>query len=268
MAMRGYWDELWRELLREGTQAYACTAGIKGGVARCRNLIPCSAHPDGTPKAPRPDRVLLKVNLSKAWDDRFQKAGIPLLQRTWERAQQLRADHVESAGQLGRNAFAVRTQQSPQRNQTFQGQEVPENADTGCPVFGNEGVTKGVSGQSLSKTSWDLRDAGFRLVAAHRLQRNWKPPVRLVLIFEKGQGARDVQFPWELFRELVATCFKQVDVWANERRPDNLVVHTVNCGARDDKATPAYGLRFAGGDWGVQTAISSLWITDLWITKG
>ena len=247
------WDEFWRTLLREGTQAYACTAGIKGGVARCRNLIPCSAHPDGNPKAPRPDRVIVKVNLSKEWNNRFQEAGIPLLQRTWERAQELSAQRVESAEQLGRNAFAVRAGQ--QRNQ----QELPESADTGCPVFGNEGVTRGVNGQSLSKTCWDLRDAGFRLVHAHRLQRNWKPPVRLVLTFERGQGAQDIEFPWELFQGLVATCFKQVDVWANERRPDNLVVHTVNCGARDDKAVPAYDLRYAGGDWGVQTARSSLW---------
>lgn len=257
--MDRYWNEFWRTLLREGTQAYACTAGIKGGVARCRNLIPCSAHPDGTPKAPRPDRVLLKVNLSKQWDTRFQEAGIPLLQRTWERAQELSAQHIESAGQLGRNAFAVRRTQQQPRNQMFQGQEVPENADTGCPVFGNKGIVAGLSGRSLSKASWDLHDAGFRLVHAHRLQRNWKPPTRLVLIFERGQGSRDVEFPWELFRELVSTCFKQVDVWANERRPDNLVIHTVNCGARDDKAVPAYDLRYAGGDWGVQTTTSSLW---------
>lgn len=72
------------------------------------------------------------------------------------------------------------------------------------------------------------------------------------MVWERTPG-NDVRFPWKLFHELTATCFMQVDVWANDRDPKTgKVVHTVNCAQRkDDGATPAYALGFAGGDWAV-----------------
>lgn len=245
-------NSLWRELLREATQPYACTAGIHDGIARCRNLIPCSVHPDGTPKAPRPDTVLVKINLNERWSNRFGLAKIPLLDRTPERARELAAKNISNARQLGRDAFTIRKHQQTDRHQE---EAVPEAADSGCPVFGPGGITRGVRGRSIAKVTWQLRDHGFRLVHAHLLARNWKPPVRLVMVFSK-ENPEDIRFPWHLFQELTTTCFKQVDVWANGRDLNGNVVHTVNCGKRED-SPPSYDLIFADGDWMVQSVVSA-----------
>lgn len=226
---------------------YACTAGIKGGVARCRKLVPCPDHGDDAMPAPRPDVVLVKINLNKVWDERFAQEGIPTLQRSWDRAQQLGADHQERAEKLDRDAFHIRERQASQGLR--EDADVPEIADSGCPVFGPDGLKDGVQGSSIAKIGFQLRDSGYRLVHAHRLMRDWKPPIRLVMVWEKTDG-RDVLFPWRLLGELTDTTFKQVDVWANDRDKNGRVVHTVNCGKREDGTTPAaYALGFAKGDW-------------------
>lgn len=222
---------------------YACRAGIRGGIARCRNMVPCAVHGDDAVPAPRPDVVLVKVNLNRVWGERFEQKGVPVLQRTWDRAQQLGTEHTQRAEQLGRNALYIREQQV--RNEH---EEVPESADSGCPVFGKEGLKDGVQGSSIARIGFQLRDSGYRLLHAHRLMRDWKPPMRLVMVWEKTEG-RDIPFPWPLLGELTSTCFMQVDVWANDRDKNGRVVHTVNCGKREDGATPAYALGFARGDW-------------------
>ncbi|MBI2123760.1 MAG: hypothetical protein HYU04_00775 [Candidatus Wildermuthbacteria bacterium] len=224
---------------------YACTAGIKGGIARCRKLVPCPDHGDDAVLAPRPDVVLVKINLNKVWGERFANEGIQVLQRTWDRAQQLGDEHVQRAQQLGRNALYIREEQA--RQGLRENADVPEAADSGCPVFGADGLKDGVQGSSITRIGFQLRDSGYRLVHAHRLMRDWKPPIRLVMVWEKTNG-RDVLFPWRLLSELTNTTFMQVDVWANDRDKNGRVVHTVNCGKREDGA-PAYGLGFAKGDW-------------------
>lgn len=223
---------------------YACKAGIKDGIARCRNMVPCAMHGDDAVPAPRPDVVLVKINLNRIWDERLK--DIPLLKRSWDHAQELGAEHQERAENMGRNPFHIRDQQG--RNERYQQEETPESADSGCPVFGKEGLKDGVAGSSIAKIGFQLRDSGYRLVNAHRLMRDWKPPIRLVTVWEKTEG-RDIRFPWPLLGELTSTCFMQVDVWVNDRDKNGRVVHTVNCGKRDDNATPAYALVFAGGDW-------------------
>ncbi len=215
---------------------YACKAGIRGGVARCRNMAPCPepSHRDGSaPAAPQPDVVLVKVNLSGGWDPRFAAAGIPLFGRSPERSWALAAQHRAQAEQLGRNPFAIRDEGEP------------ESADSGCPVFGKAGAQL----VAIKEVVPDLFLAGFRLVGKpHRLARQNKPPVRLVLEFAKD-GDLFPKFPWALYQELITTCFGQVDVWANPRDQRGEVVHTVNCGRRDDKGTPSHQIRFADGDW-------------------
>lgn len=227
---------------------YACPAGVQGGVARCRKLVPCPDHPDDAPKAPRPEVVLVKVNLSRTWEKRFRQAGAPVVERTWDRAQQLGAEHADRAKRLGRDALHIREQQN--RNEQHKDEAIPESADSGSPVFGPEGLTDGVQGHSVAKLGFQLRDSGFRLVNAHLLVRKHKPPTRLVMVWERTTE-RDIRFPWPLFQELTNTTFGQVDVWANDRDSRGNVSHTVNCGARDDDAAPAYRLKFAGGDWEV-----------------
>lgn len=215
---------------------YACKAGIRGGVARCRNMEPCAAHPDGQPPAPRPDVVLVKVNLNDKWIERFAKAGFRVLNRLPDRAEDLAAIHEEQAKRLGRDPFVIRERREGHADD-------PESADSGCPVFGKDGLQS--VGIGLME---ELEQAGFRLSGfPHILARDWKPPKRLVLQFTRA--GEEVAFPWLLFRQLINTCFGQVDVWANGRDGRGLVVHTVNCGKRDDKASPFFRLEYAGGDW-------------------
>jgi len=224
---------------------YACRAGIRGGVARCRKLEPCPDHPNGQPPAPRPDVVLVKVNLSDQWVREFTGASVRRLDRSPERADALAAEHRARAEALGRDAFAIREAREGKA-------EDPESADSGCPVFGRGGVQF----ISIAGLVEELEKAGFKLSGIpHILAREWKPPQRLVLQFTKDQP--EVAFPWPLFRKFIATCFGQVDVWANGRDDRGLVVHTVNCGKRDDAGKPAYVLRFVAGDWTAEPAANA-----------
>lgn len=216
----------------------ACKGGIQDGLARCRNLMgSCFNHLDGLPPAPRPDVVLLKVNLNNVWNPRF--GSVSLVERSPERAAELGEDHRRRAETLGRNSLVIRQQRDGKTNN-------PEAHDSGCPVFTKVGIQL----VDIRGVIPELLEAGFRLENAHRLTRNWKPPVRLVLIFSKV-APQSVEFPWDLFKELVDTSFGQVDVWANDPDGRGNVVHTVNCGQRDQKETSLV-LCFAAGDWEVK----------------
>ena len=210
--------------------------------------MPCTVHGEDAVSAPRPDRVLVKLNLNKYWDALFERMGIRIVDRSPERAVVLQEEHEEQAQQLRRNAYHIR--QSQEQRGLREDTNIPEAADSGCPVFGSDGLREGIQGDSLSKVTFQLRDAGFRLVNAHRLSRSWKPPIRLVLVYEQGQK-NDIRFPWPLFRELVHTTFMQLDVWANGVDKNGNVVHTVNCGERDDSRKALLSLQYQGGDWGV-----------------
>ena len=212
---------------------YACKAGVHNGIARCRNLTPCPVHPDGIPPAPRPDVALIKINLNRRWREQFTKAGVPQLERSPARASELAEENVAQATKLDRHPFVIRGEI-----------DSPESADSGSPVFGKSGL-QNVSLRSLVS---ELQRKGFALTGVpHLLSRNWKPPVRLVLEFSKGTPAKD--FPWHLFRELINTCFGQVDVWANPTNRHGLVPHSVNCGKRNNGAKPIHVLHYANGDW-------------------
>jgi len=221
----------------------ACTAGIKNGLARCRNEKgKCSNHHTVSvwAPAPRPDVILLKANVNEKWEVRLRSAGVATHLRSFERAQQLETQHVERAKALGRDAYSARDERDHG--------DMPEAADSGCPVFGKSGLADlAVSVEGLVK---ELFAAGFVLSAAHLLKRYHKPPVRLVMEFSKPQNkAALANFPWTTVKQLLAATFNQVDVWANDRDPrTGHVVHTVNCGKRQDGA-PQHQLHFADGDW-------------------
>lgn len=180
------------------------------------------------------------MNLNPRRDAEFARAGVKQLTRSYERSEQLGQEHAARAEALDRNPFVVR-----------QGREnditTPETADSGCPVFGKDGLHS----VSIRGLITELQLEGFILSSAHRLFRFHKPPIRLVMEFvRKGEKLELTNFPWTLFNTHTETCFGQVDVWANDRNPkDGRVVHTVNCGQRDDSARPRYRLKFASGDW-------------------
>ena len=202
----------------------------------------CEIHPEGSTLAPRPDIVLIKANVNKEWMRRLSEAGVKKFNRSRERAFQLAAEHKKQARSLGRSAFAIRKRREGSSAS-------PEAADSGTPVFGDNGL-QSVRVDTILLT--ELASAGFRLSNIYMLARDWKPPVRLVLEMTAvtGKPALTVSGSLgELLEELLSTCFGQVDVWANPRNHEE-VVHTVNCGKRGDSMEPQW-LRFAGGDWGV-----------------
>jgi hypothetical protein len=223
----------------------ACTFSIKGGLARCREeQSNCDSHRNGVAsreKAPRPTVILLKVNVNEKWEKAFIAASVPVETRSFGRAEQLERQRVEVAEAMGRDPYAVRQSSGRDRG-------VPEDVDTGCPVFGNAGLA-GLN-VSLSSLSNELHAAGFVLTQAMLLKRFHKPPTRLVLEFTRDIKSASISRQLiDLCAELTDTVFNQVDVWANPRQADGRTVHTVNCGKRDDSAKEQYRLSYADGDW-------------------
>lgn len=242
---------------------YACKAGVYDGNARCRNMVPCATHPQGQPPAPRPDAILLKINVGKLPDrkgqggdrvKRLQAAGVKVVDRSPERAIALAEEHLTQAHRFGRDAYRIREERegiaatgTVGTVRDAEGKEVflPEVIDSGTPVFSRLGIQE----VNLRGLVTELKAAGFRIAGTHMLARNWKPPVRWVIELVRG-GEEFTAFPHALFREFTANAFGQVDVWANPRDKRGEVVHTVNCGERREANAPAKGaLRFADGDW-------------------
>lgn len=232
---------------------HTCTAGVQDGVARCRKTTfsdptasrqdRCDLHQgDAWASAPAPTTVLLKVNANKGWWNILHQAGVKTFVRSFDRAEELEQKHVAEATALGRNAYASRDQRDHK--------QTPESADSGSPVFGKSGLED--EAVDIRGLVHELFAAGFVLSAAHLLERDHKPPVRLVMEFSKpSEKAALRNFPWTRFQQLVGTSFGQIDVWANPKQ-DGKVVHTVNCGKRDDSAKPQNVLHFTGGDWSVE----------------
>lgn len=218
---------------------YACPKGAHGGQVRCRHLVPCPVHGADDAPAPRPDAILVKINLNPKWDEIIAKTGVREQWRDNARREELGRQHEERAKMLGRDAFIVR-----RKTNSIDG--VPEDADSGTPVFGANGLQL-VDVRSLPR---QLMSVGYRLVDAHCLKRPEKRPTRLVLVFAREGTPTDVS--WLEVTQLLYTCFGQVHVWANDRDKRGRVVHTVNCGQRQDRLHSTYHLLFKNGDWGVE----------------
>ncbi|GEM_PF-1775750 len=236
----------------------ACPVGIADGTARCRKEAgKCDNHtnPKVWPKAPRPIVILVKVNVNDYWRREFEQFGIQTVERDFERAEQLEQKRVLEAKALGRNAYAVRQIAGRDKDRT------PEVADSGCPVFGPDGLAD--LRVSIKGLGGELHSAGFILTNFSLLDRPHKSPVRLVLEYTERERARTEkrtekrmgQGSWDVFNNLISTVFDQVDVWANPLKDSGaMIVHTVNCGKRNDAAAaqPSCRLHYAGGDWAAE----------------
>lgn len=207
---------------------YACTAGVKGGRARCRNAEGnCPIH-DGkrVSPAPRPTTVLVKADLTPAQADALERQGVKVYRPDTQRAAERAAHHAGVAESLGRNPQAVR----------------PGVVDSGSPVFGRGGL-KFVT---LAGIFDELAAAGFSAVGVSLKPRGPKP-TQLVLSLRKG--AKDGSAVSPDIRQFFAGTFNTVHVWANPV-DDGKVPHTVNCTstAKEGKTTE-FRLVFANGDW-------------------
>ena len=220
---------------------YACKAGIQGGIARCLNEEGhCGSHPAGGnwPKAPRPNIVLFKVKLNENQRSRF--AEVETNFRTWSERQRLEGERAQNAEKLGRNAYTARPEQKGDEHK-------PEGADDGCPIYGkNTGGLKNVDVRGLVA---ELREAGFALNNVHvdaigAGQKNCFLTVSFALGVEEY-----TEFEWGKFERLIECSFAYVHVWANARKSNGEVKHTVNCLTRQEGRKPNYVLHYDGGDW-------------------
>jgi hypothetical protein len=196
----------------------------------------------------------VKANLSDRFRDAFVlDENVYVEDRTFGRRRELEGEHVQRAEATGRQAYVARSQA---------GEHQPEMADSGCPVFGRDGIVK--AQVSVAPLFDELRAAGYTLSRMSVLERTNKRPV-LITEWSSSEALEAKKLAHQFFPptdgQLVAldrfvnAAFDQVHVWANAREESGRVVHTVNLGARTE-AVPQHVLRFATGDWAVESNIA------------
>ncbi len=171
---------------------FACKAGIGGtpAVDRCRNEEgKCSSHPAGHdwPTPPKANVVLLKTALNDRWLTMFDEA-VTIENRTWGERRRMEAQRVAQAESIGRQAYGARLDP--------RSQPVPENADSGCPVFGK--TSGGLKSVSVKELATELQAAGYVLTGASILQMEGTQTDARAGIRRPGEGVR--WFPVERFQ--------------------------------------------------------------------
>ena len=217
---------------------YACRAATKGN-ARCRNLLDapgfCAMHPQETAVlSDQPDVVLYKTNVNKKWSARMKELGVSLKQPDFEKREQ---QHVAHAIKHGRAPFR------------FRGKDQP--ADSGVPVFGQDGLTM-VSLYDLLK---ELAET-YNLVDIHlrptKPGGNQNMEVLVVSFSEGDESNANTDAFQELLGFLASSCWGYCHVWANPPQDDGRVIHTVNSSHREDGKQPIQIVRFADGQWATE----------------
>lgn len=219
---------------------YACIAATERG-ARCRNFVEkfgemCGFHQkEGAKVALRPDTVLVKFNINPSWNQKFQEAGIP---RSAPSEWALEEKHISQAKQVDRDPYRFR-----------------EIADSGVPVFGDEGVAD----VSILKLIEELQEAGYLPQGVHIRTRKEKKFDVLVIPFVRGNPGNGTlpKTAIELLREFLRlSCWGFAHVWANPPAAGK-IVHTINLGHREPEKPPKWNLCFNQGLWALMPAISS-----------
>jgi len=220
-----------------------CKAAIAGNSdARCRNLAVagsdfCSQHNNGKATlSPQPDVVLIWFKLSDSWTSRFEKF-LDVQRRSTRRQRQINDKNAAAAKKIGRN---------PNMRTTI--------VDSGSPVFG----PKGVQGHRVWPCNIiaDLSNAEYYLGKAEVCEKQLTAggvEHRLLLEFRlEGDvfAGTAMEFLGDLFNEFGEAAFNQLLVWANPRKEDGEVVHTLNFRGRNIDQKPDCVLRFDGdNDW-------------------
>jgi len=229
---------------------HACTADTQGR-GRCRSSAQegdqdgfCSLHAQqrdngrSVAKAGLPSKILLKANINPRWAELFEKLGIPVKTPDFAKRE---AKHVADAKRVGREAYAVRK----------------DIADSGVPVFGNEGAQDVLVVEPL-----DTLFRSYNLTDMHIFQRRDKGVMNvlvltvLVLTFEKCvAGERKLELPVDVAKFFAMSKWGFAHVWANPPKPDGTVLHTVNLAHRGEEAAKRQ-LLFADGLWAVEKVAS------------
>lgn len=228
-----------------------CRYAIQRRSARCRNKWPCPilAHREGrAPHAPRPDIVIVHINLNRHWDDLFEKERVVLHVVEEEKAWEHHDKHVERAERLNRDPYAIREELGWEL-------DLPESADAGA-------LSLIIPDGDVVELFREIK--GYSLTWFERLHREWKNVKRCLSleltrldhdpktgIAETITGKKSVGnlFPFQLFSRFVKTCFGTVEVFTNERDEKGLVLHSLKCYGRKDEAA-RYKIRFKNGLWG------------------
>lgn len=231
-----------------------CRYAIQKRSARCRNKWPCPilAHREGrAPIAPRPDIIIVHVNLNHHWDGLFEKEGIVLHVVEEEAAWERHDEHVERAFNLSRDPYAIRKELGWEL-------DLPESADAGA-------LSLIISDGDVVELFREIK--GYSLTWFERLHREWKNVkrclslelTRLIRISEidasetiTGKKSVGKEFPFQLFSRFVKTCFGTVEVFTNERNEKGFVLHSLKCYGRKDDVAPRYRIRFKNGLWGFE----------------
>ena len=229
--------------------SYACTAAVKDGVARCKNLQPCSEHTGDFPTAPQPDGIWLNVPLGGRLIGVLEDVPYYLLTKVDE--EQARFKRRERAEALGISVDKREREGDPEE-------------DSGCAIFG---YNKGLPRCKIRGLLEELCEQGFGILTFYcqekeRDERRRKH-LKILLVSQpdhvswqnyldlNGMERHDRDFPVNVWlEEIEARAFGYTHVYANARDELGHLVHTVNQVSPYDHAD--YRLRYADGLWAAE----------------
>jgi hypothetical protein len=215
----------------------ACRGEIHAG-ARCRKMVQgagcCDLHQSAKLADP-PTVVLFKTRVNQKWTERLERTAVRWQNRDDAR---LRAEHEAEAAGLGRSATAIRP-----------------TPDSGSPVFGGEGA----SNCSLRALFEELKKVGYALVDIHLYKREHEGNgmANLTIEFRRDKvwpPMHPSQATRAVIHDLLNANWEHVHVWANPRKPDGSVPHTVNASHRQPAGRSQFNLVFDDGYWNLQEA--------------
>ena len=122
--------------------------------------------------------------------------------------------------------------------------------DSGCPVFGNDGVFRvslaPMASELIEKRKWNIADV--------RLRPGKKPSEAILTVVISGKASEEVALPEKVQEKLallLSSVRQQVHIWANPRNAEGQVIHTVNCVGRGYEDIGERHLDFQDGLWAV-----------------
>ncbi|MBI2052857.1 MAG: hypothetical protein HYT34_01275 [Candidatus Ryanbacteria bacterium] len=214
---------------------YACMGRIERD-GRCPKLqeiqrfVPgigvwCENHVETKEPAPLPDAIFTKFTLLREEGERLKVFGV-----RWSDNPANPNSPKRDLGTLGRIRKGIK--------------------DSGCPVFGNDGVFRvslaPVASELLEKRKWNIADVHIR--------PGKKPSEAVLTVVISEKATREVALPEKAQEELallLSSVRQQVHIWANPRNTEGQVIHTINCVGCGYEDLGDRSLDFQNGLWAV-----------------